>query len=106
MISKRNSNVRFYSIRCEDCFSTEQNHPQFSLQKKGQSGRTKSRKEYRFRRGKQTSYLIVEDYDYFRGTGASDSVEDYADLFTVGLRNDDIQEFDSKWDGIPYEDST
>ena len=24
----------------------------------------------------------------------------YADLFTVALRNDDIQEFDSKWDGI------
>ena len=23
-----------------------------------------------------------------------------ADLFTIGLRNDDIQEFDSKWDGI------
>ena len=26
--------------------------------------------------------------------------ENYADLFTVGLRNHDIQEFDSKWDGI------
>ena len=24
----------------------------------------------------------------------------YADLFTIGLRNDDVQEFDSKWDGI------
>ena len=23
-----------------------------------------------------------------------------ADLFTIGLRNDDIQEFDTKWDGI------
>ena len=31
---------------------------------------------------------------------ANDSVENYADLFTIGLRNDDIQEFDSKWDGI------
>ena len=29
-----------------------------------------------------------------------DSVEIYTDLFTIGLRNDDIQEFDSKWDGI------
>ena len=27
-------------------------------------------------------------------------VENYADLFTIVLRNDDIQEFDSKWDGI------
>ena len=29
-----------------------------------------------------------------------DSVENYADLFTISLRNDDIQEFDSKWDGV------
>ena len=39
-------------------------------------------------------------YDYFRVTGRHDSVENYADLFTISLRNDDIQEFDSKWDGI------
>ena len=31
---------------------------------------------------------------------ASDSVENYAHLVTTALRNDDIQEFDSKWDGI------
>ena len=37
---------------------------------------------------------------HFRVTGANDSVENYAELFTVVLRNDDIQEFDSKWDGI------
>ena len=39
-------------------------------------------------------------YEYFRVTGANDSVENYADLFTFGPRHDDIQEFDSKWDGI------
>ena len=39
-------------------------------------------------------------YDHFRVTGANDSVENYAYLFTIGLRNDDIQEFDSNWDGI------
>ena len=39
-------------------------------------------------------------YEYFRVTGANDTVENYADLFTVVLRNDDIQEFDSKWDEI------
>ena len=57
----------------------------------------KSHKEDRFLRGRQIAYLI---YEYFRVTGANDSVENYADLFTVVLRNDDIQEFDSKWDGI------
>ena len=39
-------------------------------------------------------------YEYVQGTGANDSVENSADLFTIALRNDDIQEFDSKWDGI------
>ena len=39
-------------------------------------------------------------YEYFRVTGATDSVENYADLFTVVLRNDDTQEFDSNWDEI------
>ena len=57
----------------------------------------KAQKEDCFLRGRQIDYLI---YEYFRVTGANDSVENYADLFTIGLRNDDIQEFDSKWDGI------
>ena len=39
-------------------------------------------------------------YEHFQVTGANDSVENYADLFTIVLRNDDIQEFDSKWDEI------
>ena len=57
----------------------------------------KAQKQDRFLRGRQTAYLI---FDYFRVTGVHDSVENYADLFTISLRNDDIQEFDSKWDGI------
>ena len=57
----------------------------------------KADKEDRFLRGRQIAYLI---YGCFRVTGANDSVENYADLFTVVLRNDDSQEFDFKWDGI------
>ena len=57
----------------------------------------KAQKEDRFLRGRQIAYLI---YEYFRVTGAGDSVENYADLFTIVFRDDDIQEFDSKWDGI------
>ena len=57
----------------------------------------KAQKEDRFLRVRWVACLI---YEYFRVTGANDSVENYADLFTVGLRNDDIQEFDSKRDGI------
>ena len=57
----------------------------------------KAHKEDRFFCGGQIAYLI---YEYFRVTGANDSIENYADLFTSVLRNDDIQEFDSKRDGI------
>ena len=58
----------------------------------------KAQKEDHFLRGRQMiAYLI---YEYFRVTGANHSVENYADLFTIALRNDDFQEFDSKWDGI------
>ena len=39
-------------------------------------------------------------YDFFRVTGAHDTVLDYADLFTTTLRNDDVQEFDTRWGDI------
>ena len=55
----------------------------------------KPKKVDRFLRGRQIAYLI---YEYFRVTGANDSVENYADLFIIVLRNDVFQEFDSKWD--------
>ena len=54
----------------------------------------KAHKEDRFLRGRQIAYLI---YEYFQVTLGT---ENYADLFAVVLRNDDTQEFDSKWDGI------
>ena len=63
----------------------------------GLFGGREAQKEDRFFCGRQIAYLI---YEYFRVTGANDSVENYADLFTISLRNHDIQEFDSKWDGI------
>ena len=50
-------------------------------------------------------------YEQFWVTGTDSSVETYTDLFTIAVRNDDIQEFDSKWDGkllsmtkIPHDD--
>ena len=57
----------------------------------------KAQKEDRFLRGRQIAYFI---YEQFRVTGTDNSVENYTDLFSIVLRNDDIQEFDSKWDGI------
>ena len=39
-------------------------------------------------------------YDYFRVTDAYDTVLDYADSFSFTLRNDIVQEFDTRWDEI------
>ena len=38
--------------------------------------------------------------DYFRVTGAHDTVLDYADIFSVALHDDNIQEFDTRWDEV------
>ena len=57
----------------------------------------KAQNEDRFLRGRQIADLM---YEYFRVTGIHDSVENYADLFTIALQNDDIQEFDARRDEI------
>ena len=57
----------------------------------------KARKEDRLLRGRQIAFLI---YEHLWVTSGNDSAENFADLFTIALRNDDIQEFDSKWDRI------
>ena len=43
----------------------------------------KVQKEDRFLRGRQIAYLI---YEYFRVTGANDSVDNYADLFLLSSK--------------------
>ena len=40
----------------------------------------------------QDRFLLMI-YEYIRLTGAHDIVLDYADLFSISLRNDDVQEF-------------
>ena len=57
----------------------------------------KAQKEDWFLRGRQIAFMI---YDYFRVTGARDTVLDYADLFSVTLHDDNIQEFDTRWDEV------
>ena len=58
----------------------------------------KAQKEDRFLRGRQIAHMI---HDYFRVTGAHDTVPDYADLlFSITLRNDDAQDFDTRWNEI------
>ena len=66
------------------------------FKKKVSAEEQKVHKEDRFFRGRQIAHMI---YDYFRVTGAHDTVLDYADLFTITLRND-VQEFDTRWNEI------
>ena len=61
---------------------------------------SKERSVWRNTQPKKRTFSFAEDiayliYEYFWVTGANDSVENYADLFTLSLRNDGIQEFDS-----------
>ena len=55
----------------------------------------KAQRADRFLRGRQIAFMI---YDYFWVTGAHDAVLDYPDLFTITLRNHDVQDFDTRWD--------
>ena len=54
----------------------------------------KAQLQDRFLRGRQIAFMI---YEYFRVTGAHDAVADNADLFSLTLRNDEFQEFDTRW---------
>ena len=57
----------------------------------------KAQKEDRFLRGRQIAFMI---YEQFRVTDAHDTVLEYADLFSVTHRDDNIQEFDTRWDEV------
>ena len=59
------------------------------FKKKSQPRGTESSERGPFLRGRQIAFMI---YDYFRVTGAYDTVFDYADLFSVTLHDDNIQE--------------
>ena len=53
-----------------------------------------AQKEDRFSQGRQIAYMI---YDYFRATGPHETVLDYADLFSVTLRDDNVQDFGTRY---------
>ena len=69
----------------------------FQFKKKVSLEEQKAPKEDWFLRGRQIAIII---YDYFRVTGAHDTVLDYADLFYVTLHDDNVQEIDTRWDEV------
>ena len=96
MLFKRNENAKFEVLDKKIASALNRIIHNTPFKRRISLEEQKAQKEDRFLREKQIAYLI---HEYFRVTGANDSVENYADLFTIFLRNDDIQEFDSKWDG-------
>ena len=67
------------------------------IKKKVSLEEQKAKKEDRFKRGRQIPYMIS---DYFRVTCAHDAVLDCDDLFSITLRDDNVQEFDTRWDEV------
>ena len=52
-------------------------------------------KDDRFSRGRQIAYMI---HEHFRVTGACEAVQGLSTLFAVVSQNDNVQDFDVKWD--------
>ena len=55
----------------------------------------RAQKHDRFLRGRQIACMI---YQYFRATGAYDAAQGLSYLFAICLPNDDVQDFDVRWD--------
>ena len=55
----------------------------------------RAQKYDRFLRVKQIAEMI---YEHFRATGACEAVHGLSDLFNIRLHNDDVQDFDVRWD--------
>ena len=52
-------------------------------------------KHNRFLRGRHIAYII---YDHFQANGAYDAAQGLTDLFKFCFQNDDVQDFDARWD--------
>ena len=63
------------------------------LKKKVSLEEQKAQTEDLFLRGRQIAFMI---YDHIRVTGAHDTILDHADLFSVTLHDDNVQEFDAR----------
>ena len=71
----------------------------FHFKKKVSLEEQKAQKEDLFLRGRQIAFMIS---DYFRVTGAHDTVLDYADLLSVSLHDDNIRNSIQDWTKFYY----
>ena len=87
----------FEMLDARNCFCSEQDHPEFSIQDEGGSRGTDRPERRRVSTRRQIAFMI---YDDFRLIGAHDTVLDYADLFSVILRDDNV--LNSVQDGMKF----
>ena len=95
MLCQRNSNARFEVLDAKIASALNRIIPNIQFKRKVCLEKSPKRGPFPSRKTDRLPDLRVH-----RFAGANDSVENYADLFTIVLQNDDIQEFDSTWDGI------
>ena len=55
----------------------------------------RAQKYDRLLRDRQIAYMI---YEHFRATGAHEAAQALSDLFNFRFQNDDVQDFDTRWD--------
>ena len=55
----------------------------------------RAQKDNRFLRERQISYLV---HEYFRPAGSKDEIQGLSGLFSIKLENDDIQDYDIRWE--------
>ena len=88
-------NFEMLNAKTASALNTMNQNPQFK--KKVSLEEQTVQKEDWFPRGRQIAFMI---YDYFRVTGAHDTVLDHADLFFVALHDYNFQDFDTIWDEV------
>ena len=65
------------------------------FQKRASVAERRAQKYDRFSRGRQIAFMI---YEHFRAKGAREAVQGLSDVFNFRLQNDDVQDFDVRWD--------
>ena len=95
---KRNSNARFDVLDEKIASALNRIIHNSHFKRRISLEEMKAQKEDLFLRGRQIAYLIYECFRVTEPTVLSRIMRTY--LQTIVLRHDDIQEFDSKWDGI------
>ena len=82
---------------CEDCVCIEKDYHECALPKESKCQRATCSK-IRQNLTRKVAHTICE---YFRATGAYEAVQGLSDLFSFRLQDDDVQDFDTRWDQAP-----